>query len=164
MKFITDDAIKAAFVTMINKLIFSQQVLLKPLLKNVELLNQAEITGELQAVESELESVKERKQVLANLGVSGLLEPPLLQKENTALIAEGEKLQAKKNSLLSATSVDNEKIEALKYLVRFVQSSTMLTAYNKDLFENVVKKITVISRKEIEFELFCGLNLKERLN
>lgn len=149
---------------MINKLIFSQQVLLKPLLKNVELLNQAEITGELQAVESELESVKERKQVLANLGVSGLLEPPLLQKENTALIAEGEKLQAKKNSLLSATSVDNEKIEALKYLVRFVQSSTMLTAYNKDLFENVVKKITVISRKEIEFELFCGLNLKERLN
>lgn len=164
MKFITDDAIKAAFVTMINKLIFSQQVLLKPLLKNVELLNQAEIAGELQAVERELERVKERKQVLANLGVSGLLEPPILQKENNAIIAESEKLQTKKNSLLSAASVDNEKIEALKYLIRFVQSGTMLTDYDKDLFEKVVEKITVISRKEFEFELFCGLNLKERLN
>ncbi len=164
MKFITDDDVKTAFVTMINKLIFSQQVLLKPLLKNVESLSHEGISEELKAVEIEICQLNERKQVLANLGVSGLLEPPILQKENNAIIAESEKLQTKKNSLLSAASVDNEKIEALKYLIRFVQSGTMLTDYDKDLFEKVVEKITVISRKEIEFKLFCGLNLKERLN
>lgn len=164
MKFITDDDVKTAFVTMINKLIFSQQVLLKPLLKNVESLSHEGISEELKAVEIEICQLNERKQVLANLGVSGLLEPPILQKENNAIIAESEKLQTKKNSLLSAASVDNEKMEALKYLIRFVQSGTMLTDYDKDLFEKVVEKITVISRKEFEFELFCGLNLKERLN
>ena len=39
----------------------------------------------------------------------------------------------------------------------------MLTEYDEDPFESHVKEITVISRKEIIFELHCGLNLKERL-
>lgn len=164
MKFVKDDAIKAAFVTMINKLIFSQQVLLKPLLKSTERFVQEKIADELQAVESEIEKLKERKQTLTNLAANGILEPELYRKEHTALVAEYEKLQSKKNVLVSEPNIDNEKLEALKSLVRFVQSSEMLTAYDKALFEAVVKQITVISRKEIEFELFCGLKLKEGLN
>lgn len=164
MKFIKDDAIKAAFTTMMNKLIFSHQVLLKPLLKSAERFDQERIAEELQAVESQIEKLKERKQTLTNLAANGILEPQLYQKEHTALVAEYDKLQSKKNVLVSEANVDNEKLEALKSLVRFVQSSEMLTAYDKVLFENVVKQITVISRKEIEFELFCGLKLKEGLN
>lgn len=88
MKYITDDAVKAAFVTMINKLIFSQQMILKPLLRNMQGYDDESRLQQIENIESEIEKVKEKKQVLVNLVTSGLLEPPIFQKENNALIVE----------------------------------------------------------------------------
>lgn len=115
-------------------------------------------------IESEIEKVKEKKQVLVNLMTSGLLEPPIFQKENNVLIVESEKLKVQKENLLSSVSVDNEKADVLKNLVRFVSDHKMLTEYDENLFDTHVRKITVVSRSKIIFELHCGLNLKERLD
>ena len=164
MKYITDDAVKAAFVTMINKLIFSQQMILKPLLRNMQGYDEEGRLQQIENIEAGIEKVKEKKQVLVNLMTSGLLEPPIFQKENNALIVESEKLKAQKENLLSSVSIDNEKADALKNLVRFVSGHEMLTEYDENLFDAHVRKITMVSRTEIIFELHCGLNLKERLD
>ena len=164
MKYITDDAVKAAFVTMINKLIFSQQMILKPLLRNMQRYDEEGRLQQIENIEAGIEKVKEKKQVLVNLMTSGLLEPPIFQKENNALIVESEKLKAQKENLLSSVSIDNEKADALKNLVRFVSGHEMLTEYDENLFDTHVRKITVVSRTEIIFELHCGLELKERLD
>ena len=115
-------------------------------------------------IHSNLEKVKEKRQVLVSLMTSGLLEPPIFQKENNALIVENERLKVRKENLLSSVSIDNEKADALKNLVKFVSNHEMLTEYDEGIFESYVKEITVISRKEIIFGLHCGLNLKERLD
>ena len=164
MKYITDDAVKAAFVTMINKLIFSQQTVLKPLLRNMQGYDEEGRLQQIENIEAGIEKVKEKKQVLVNLMTSGLLEPPIFQKENNALIVESEKLKARKENLLSSVSIDNEKADALKNLIKFVSGHEMLTEYDEGIFESHVREITVISRKEIIFGLHCGLNLKERLD
>lgn len=164
MKYITDDAVKAAFVTMINKLIFSQQMILKPLLRNMQGYDEEGRLQQIENIESGIEKVKEKKQVLVNLMTSGLLEPPIFQKENNALIVENERLKARKENILSSVSIDNEKADALKNLVKFVSNHEMLTEYDANLFDAHVRKITVVSRSEIIFELHCGLNLKERLD
>lgn len=164
MKYITDDAVKAAFVTMINKLIFSQQMILKPLLRNMQGYDEEGRLQQIENIEAGIEKVKEKKQVLVNLMTSGLLEPPIFQKENNALIVESEKLKVQKENLLSSVSIDNEKADALKNLVKFVSNHEMLTEYDANLFDAHVRKITVVSRSEIIFELHCGLNLKERLD
>lgn len=77
---------------------------------------------------------------------------------------ENERLKERKENLLSSVSIDNEKADALKNLIKFVSGHEMLTEYDEGLFESHVKEITVISRKEIIFGLHCGLNLKERLD
>lgn len=164
MKFITDDAVKAAFVTMLNKLIFSQQTVLKPLLKSLQGYDEEDRQQQIESIEAEIEKVKEKKQVLVSLMASGLLESPIFQKENNALIAENERLKVQKENLLSSVNVDNGKIDALKKLVKFVSNHEMLTEYDESLFNAHIEKITVLSRKEIVFELYCGLNLKERLD
>lgn len=69
-----------------------------------------------------------------------------------------------KENLLSSVSIDNEKANSLKNLVRFVSDHEMLMEYDKNLFDANIRKITVVSRSEIIFELHCGLNLKERLD
>lgn len=163
MKYITDDAVKAAFVTMMNKLIFSQQTVLKPLLRNMQGYDEKGRLQQIENVEAAIEKVKEKRQVLVSLMTSGLLEPPIFQKENNALIVENERLKERKENLLSSVSIDNEKADALKNLIKFVSGHEMLTEYDEGLFESYVKEITVISRKEIIFGLHCGLNLKERL-
>lgn len=65
---------------------------------------------------------------------------------------------------MSSVSIDNEKTDALKKLVKFVSDHEMLTEYDERLFNAHIEKITALSRKEIVFELRCGLNLKERLD
>ncbi len=164
MKYITDDAVKAAFLTMMNKLIFSQQTVLKPLLRNMQGYDEEGRLQQIENIEAAIEKVKEKRQVLVSLMTSGLLEPPIFQKENNALIVENERLKVRKENLLSSVSIDNEKADALKNLVKFVSNHEMLTEYDEGIFESYVKEITVISRKEIIFGLHCGLNLKERLD
>jgi len=39
----------------------------------------------------------------------------------------------------------------------------MLLEFNSDVFDRFVDQIIVFSRKEIGFELKCGITLKERL-
>ena len=55
------------------------------------------------------------------------------------------------------------KIEKISRLLKFVSKSEMLTAFDSGLFEEYVNRIMVYSRKEIGFEMKCGITLKERL-
>lgn len=88
MKYITDDGIKAAFLTMMNKLIFAHQIILKPLLHSLQGLDDKERLLQIQDYENRLEKNMEQRQVLTSLIASGLLEPALFNRENNMLIAQ----------------------------------------------------------------------------
>ena len=55
------------------------------------------------------------------------------------------------------------KIEELQRLFRFTSKGTMMTEFDDEIFLSFVEQITVLSRKEVVFELKCGLSLRERL-
>ncbi len=163
MKYITDDGIKAAFLTMMNKLIFAHQRVLKPLLHSLQGFDDKDRLLQIQEYETKLEKNMEQRQVLTSLMASGLLEPALFSKENNALILEEKHLQEEKKQMINSVSGDRTKIEALETLIKFASGSEMLTEYSDEIFLSYVEGITVLSRKEIVFELKCGLKLKERL-
>lgn len=163
MKYITDDGIKAAFLTMMNKLIFARQSVLKPLLHSLQGFDDKDRLLQIQEYETRLEKNMEQRQVLTSLMASGLLEPALFSKENNALILEEKRLQEEKKQMINTVSGDRTKIEALETLMKFVSGSEMLTEYSDEAFLSHVEWITVLSREEIVFELKCGLKLKERL-
>lgn len=163
MKYITDDGVKTAFLTMMNKLIFAHQMILKPLLHSLQGFDDKNRLLQIQEYETKLEKNMEKRQVLTSLMAGGLLEPALFSKENNALILEEKHLQEEKKQMINSVSGDRTKIEALETLIKFASGSEMLTEYSDEIFLSYVEVITVLSRKEIVFELKCGLKLKERL-
>lgn len=163
MKYITDEGIKAAFLTMMNKLVFGEHVILKPLLRSLHGFDDRDRLLQIQDMENKLEKNVEQRQVLTSLMASGLLEPALFNKENNVLTVEEQNLQGEKRQLMTSVSGDRSKVEALEKLIKAVSSGRMFTECADELFLAHVDGITVLSRKEIVFELKSGLKLKERL-
>jgi hypothetical protein len=163
MKYILDDAIKVSFITMMNKLIFSQQVVLKPLLKDIKGLNDKDRLLKIEELETRLEKNMEQRQVMTSLMASGYLEPALFNKESNMLTLEAETLREEKEKLIHSIGGDMTKAEELQNLIKFTSKRTMLTEYDDELFLSYVEGVTVPSRIEIVFELKCGLKLKEGL-
>lgn len=163
MKYITDDGIKAAFLTMMNKLIFAHQAVLKPLLHSLQRYDDKERLMQIQEYESKLEKNMEQRQVLTGLMASGMLDPALFNRENNMLIQEEQHLQEEKSKVMQSVSGDRTKVDALQKLIKDVSGRDILTEYDDEVFIAHVDHIMVVSRNEIVFVMKCGLNLKERL-
>lgn len=163
MKYVTDDALKTAFLTMMNKLIFACRKMLIPLLRNLQGYHDKGYLLQIQEYEMKLEKNIEKRQVLMSLVSGGLLESALFNKENNALILEEQRLWEEKNKVIYSVSGDRNKVETLQKLIKCISGREFLTEYDDELFIAHVDHITVVSRTEVIFSLKCGLNLKERL-
>lgn len=163
MQFIRDDDIKTAFVTMMNKLIYGQKFILRPLLNGLRNQNNAASFRRIEELETKIENNMEQSQMLTGLMAKGYLKPALFNKEKNSLEAERESLLAEKDQLTHSVNGNFAKMEEVDRLLKFATKTKTLTAYEDELFENYVEKIIVFSREEIGFELKCGITLKERL-
>jgi hypothetical protein len=163
MQFIRDEDIKTAFVTMMNKLIFGQKFILRPLLDGLRNQNNSASFRRIEELETKIENNLEQSQVLTGLMAKGYLEPALFNKEKNALKAERERLLAEKDQLTRSVNGNFAKVDEVDRLLKFVTKSKMLTAYEDELFEDYLERIIVFSREEVGFELKCGITLKERL-
>lgn len=163
MQFIRDEDIKTAFVTMMNKLIFGQKFILRPLLNGLRSQNNAESFRRIEELETKIESNMEQSQMLTGLMAKGYLEPALFNKEKNSLETERERFLAEKYQLTRSVNGDFAKVEEVDRLLKFATKSKMLNAYEDEVFEDYVEKIIVFSREKVGFELKCGITLKERL-
>lgn len=148
---------------MMNKLVFGQQMVLRPLLQSLRGLNDQPRLLKIEELETAIEKNGEQKQVLTNLMASGYLEPALFNKESNELTAEAEALRQEKERLMRSVNGDMVKVEELQRLLRFTSKGTMMTEFDDEIFLSFVERITVLSRKEVAFGLKCGLSLKERM-
>lgn len=99
MKYITDDALKRAFVTMMNKLVFGHQIVLRPLLQSLRGMNDKSQLLKMQDLESQIEKNMEQRQVLTSLMAGGYLEPALFNKKSNALATEAKHCGRKRTAL-----------------------------------------------------------------
>ncbi len=163
MKYITDDALKRAFVTMMNKLVFGHQMVLRPLLQSLRGMNDKSQLLKMQDLELQIEKNMEQRQVLTSLMAGGYLEPALFNKESNALAVEAEALRQEEDSLMHSLNRNMVKADELQKLLRFVSKAIMMDGFDDEAFLTYVDSITIHSRGEAAFELKCGLSLKERL-
>lgn len=163
MQFIRNDAVEAAFVTMMNKLVYSHRAILRPLLDALRSANDTGAYRKVAELESRMEEAMERSQVLTGLMTKGYLEPALFNKEKNALEMELENLQRQKDSLSRILNGNLAKTEEVGRLLKFAAKAEKAADFDGELFEEFVDRVVVFSRTEIGFELKCGLTLKERL-
>ena len=163
MQFIRNDAVEAAFVTMMNKLIYGHKTILRPLFNALRGANDTDSYRRVTELESRMDEVVEQSQVLTGLMTKGYLEPALFNKEKNELEVELESLQRQKDSLSRVLNGNLTKTDEVSRLLKFAVKSEMGVDFDGNLFEEYVDRIVVYSRTEIGFELKCGLTLKERL-
>lgn len=163
MLYISDEGIKLAFITMMNKLVYGHNMVLKPLLRTLRGIDDKDRLLQIQELDIRIETNTDRKQILANLMATGVLEPAVFNKENNALLAEEQHLREEKDKLVSFVGGDKVRMKELQKLMAFTTKGEMLTAFSDEVFLAFVENITVETRESIVFHLKSGLNLTERL-
>ncbi|MFP3153366.1 recombinase family protein [Lachnospiraceae bacterium ZAX-1] len=163
MLYIQDDDLQTAFITMMNKLIFSHKVILKPLLDNLKSVSTDANVLRIQELKTLLLKNTEQRETLTKLMVQGYIDQIMWGKENNELLMQAESFRREIDAAGKRSSEDNSKINNLKDLLNFVQKSEMLILFDDELFSLFVSRIIVYTRHEIGFELNCGLTFRERI-
>ncbi|HHZ9008688.1 recombinase family protein [Enterococcus faecalis] len=163
MKFIKDEQIKLAFITMMNKLIFSHQILLKPLLADVRSTTYTVDNTQIVVLDDELEKLKKQQDNLVQFVANGYIDRPTFVKEQNQLTKQMDDLENKRKMLTVAISKGFDNLESLEELVKFTKQDQMLTSFEDTHFVIFVDEVVILSRTELVFKLKCGLKLKERL-
>ena len=110
MQFIRDEDIKTAFVTMMNKLIYGQKFILRPLLNGLRNQNNVASFRRIEELETKIENNMEQSQMLTGLMAKGYLEPALFNKEKNSLEAERERLLVEKDQLTRSVNGNFTKV------------------------------------------------------
>ena len=163
MKFIKDEQIKLAFITMMNKLVFSHQILLKPLLADVRSTTYTVDNTQIVVLDDELEKLKQQQDNLVQFVANGYIDRPTFVKEQNQLTKQMDDLENKRKMLTVAISKGFDNLESLEELVKFTKQDQMLTSFEDTHFVIFVDEVVILSRKELVIKLKCGLKLKERL-
>lgn len=163
MKYITDEAIKYAFLIMMNKLQFGRECILRPLQAAVSRSNAEKNGKRLKELETLIKDNAEQQKTTAGLLSKGYLDRAVFIKANNELLMEKERLKSEKDFLIKMNESGYQVEQDIKELISFLGKSDHFTEFNEDTFSKFVEKIIVNSRTEIEFELKIGLKLKERL-
>jgi len=164
IKYIRDDDMKRVFLTMMNKLRFGNDLVLKPLLIAITTDNSKKNIHSVEEIEKEIATNEEQRKQLNTLLTRGYLERPVFAEAHNKLITEYEHLIARRDMLYRMDDAGYTMEQKLKELVDFLNGAEPFTEWDDSLFERFVEKVKVLSRDEVEFELKFGLRLKERID
>ncbi len=163
MKFIRESSLKNAFVTMMNKLTFGRKAILQNLLDALSSQSHKKRIYRVNDIERALGGIVERQNNLSTLATKGYLDPADYTAENNGLIADAQKLMQERDELTNEIKCELKSTEALRDIIKYVTNTSMLSEFDDDLFNRFVDRIVVNSQTEIEFNLKCGLKIRERI-
>ncbi|MDU4970102.1 MAG: recombinase family protein [Atopobium minutum] len=163
IKAISDESLKAAFVILLNKLIFSGTSILKPYMESLKNDATDASLSSIQRLETEIAACHDQEKTLQGLLTERLIDYAFFQKEAQGILREKNHLQAQIAKLEKNVEGNVSTFEQTKALLRFVLKDQMQEAFDESLFSSFVKQIRILSRDECLFEMKCGLNLKERI-
>lgn len=163
MRFIRDDDLKVAFITMLNKLIFGHKFILRPYLKALQSTSGDEGIKRIQHLEQMLEQNTEQRETLTKLMAQGYIDQILFNQENNALLAQADGFRADIQAINSSMTGDTSKVMETEKLLHFAERGSMLAEFDDLLFTKFVDSVRVVSRQQVSFVLKCGLTFKERI-
>ena len=163
MKSIRDEQIKLAYIIMMNKLIFSHQILLKPLLAEVRATTYTIDDSQIETLDFKIEELKRQQANLVQFVSNDYIDRPTFVKEQNQLTKQMDDLENKRKVLTGSISKGFDNLESLEELVKFTKRGQMMTAFEESKFDCFVDEVVILSRAELLFKLKSGLKLKERL-
>lgn len=162
MLYVRNDDLEHAFLTMMNKLIFSRKVLLAPLLEQLKNTNEDGGIRRIRELERQLLQITEQRQTLQRLMAQGYLDQILFTQQKNELMTQTEACKDEIEMLQNSSGQASTRIVELQKLLHFAEHTAMLQEFEEEIFTEYANRIIVYSRDEVGFELKCGLTLRER--
>lgn len=161
MKFIKETEIQEALMTLINKLIFGRREIIEGTLERLDEPTAIEEKA-VDEIESQLQTCQAKKQRLAELLNSQLIEMTFYQAEMNRLEAEKKVWLQKKEDLLRKDVNKLETVTALKQLNQFLKGAKYYQYFEAKLVNDFIDEIEIESRTVFHFHLVGSLVLTER--
>ena len=162
MLYIREDALQLAFATMMNKLIFAHNTVLKPYLAGLRNSPDDPNIRRVQELHELLYRNTEQRETLSRLRSQGYIDQVVYNKEINELMTQAQEYRSE-IAVLTQAAGKSAKISATAELLKYTENAKMLTEFDEELFARFVNRIVVYKRDEVGFELKCGLTLRERL-
>lgn len=159
---IREDVIKAAYLTMWNKLTSNYTLILNPLLDSLRNLRVSkEQEEEIENLNNRIMELTEQSHILSQVVQKGYLDSAVFIQKQNALNVEIEEIKKKRNSLLDNNGFETEIVGTERLLEIIKYNPEIMEAYDENLFLHTVNKVLIGSRGEITFRLINNLELTE---
>lgn len=160
-KYVREDILKVAFVTMLNKLIFSRKILLKPLYDSLKSDSADESIHRMNELKSLLEKNLEKRYRLRQLRGQEIIDNVVFSQEMNLLTKLAEEYRNELSILSCYTSAEALEVNEMEKLLKYTEATAVVEEFSNALFHTFVDHIIVYGRDYVEFRLRCGLTLKE---
>ena len=94
MKYVEDNVLKAAFITMMNKLIYAHRMILKPYVEALRSENKDGSLRRIQQIQTLLLQNSDQRETLTKLMGQGYIDPIIYNEENNALLRQADDYRA----------------------------------------------------------------------
>ena len=157
------DMVEAAFVNMMNKLIYGRDAVLLPMSGRLLGGGDKEVLGRLESLNTELAMVAERRQAADKFFAKGLLDTAVYREELDALAQKEKEINVARACIEGAPDLDFDRQLALNELLKYTAKAEQLTAFSDEVFTKYVDRVIIFSRKEVGFVMKCGPVFRERI-
>ena len=157
------DMVEAAFVNMMNKLIYGRDAVLLPMSGRLLGGGDKEVLGRLESLNTELAMVAERRQAADKFFAKGLLDAAVYREELDALAQKEKEINAARAGIEGDPDLDFDRQLALNDLLKYTAKADQLTAFSDEVFTKHVDRVIIFSRKEVGFAMKCGPVFRERI-
>lgn len=161
VKFIKEEDVKRSFATMINKLIFGRNEILKPYISALRNNKPEKVSKRLQELRTLLLDTDKRLETISALMSQGYLDRHSYHSESVALISQKESYKSEIERLNDSSECETLYEKETCALLKFTERNVMLNEFDEELFNKIVNKIVVNGRDILAFELNCGLTFEE---
>lgn len=128
MKYVRDDEIKTAFITMLNKLIYDYRLVLIPYLKVLENSSGNQAIRRIQYLELLISQNSEQREALTKLMAQGYIDQILYNQETNALLLQAETYRSDIEAITNGIAViDHPAADKLKQLYKNYLSGMSLS-------------------------------------
>ncbi|MGN0682886.1 MAG: recombinase family protein, partial [Oscillospiraceae bacterium] len=145
MKFVRDEDLKRAFVTMMNKLVFGYKLILKPYLLALRSLSTDSSVQRIQQLRLLIEQNTGQQETITRLMANGYIDRVLFARELNAIMAQTDEYRSEIDALSNSVTGDGAKLKETERLIKLVERGRMFAEFDADLFTKLVDHIYVFS-------------------
>lgn len=163
MKYVKEYNLQYAFVMMVNKLIYIQEFILKPLKEKLEKMSSSGVETQLAKIRNKISEVQEKMESSEKLHHQGYLSATVYQNLNLKLTQEYESFIKQETQIIRLDSKHEKWKLEMEKTIKNLNKRDYLQEYDDELFIEIIEKIIVLSREKVRFVLKCRLELEERM-